>query len=159
MTGEQARLSELAEGYRQQYVLSQGDRAQRAEAEQFWWTWEAVHEGVTAGTLPVEMLDALLHLGDADAGFRGFVAAGPIEDALRYQAGVYAEAIAARCVADSVWAEAAQGVWLTDVEWAALPSELRRFIAARSTKQSVQSVKAKSGKRPSKRQGKQPRHR
>lgn len=159
MTWDEARVREVADAYQQHYALSQGDRAQRLEAEQTAWAWEAVEDGVAQGTLPLEVLDALLHHADVDEGFRGYVAAGPIEDVLRHQAELYAAAIAERCAVDPVWAEAAAGVWLSDVEWAALPPKLQRHIAAQSTGSSVEAVKAKRGKRSSKRQSKQPRRR
>jgi hypothetical protein len=149
MTWDEARVSALAEACRQQYVLSQGDHVGRAEVEQPWWAWEAVDDGVREGTLPVEVLDALLHHDGADEGFRGSVAAGPIEGALAHQAGVYAAAIAERCAADPVWAEAAAGVWLTDVERAALPSELQQYIPVPPTDSAAEVVTAKPPERPS----------
>ena len=157
MTWDQARVTEVADAYEQHYVLSQGDRAQRLEAEKTAWAWEAVEDGVTQGTLPVQLLDALLHHPGANEGFRGYVAAGPIEDALSHQPGLYAAAIAERCAADAVWADAAAGVWLSDVQWAALPPQLQRHICAQSTGSFAEAVKAKRRKRPSKRQSSQPR--
>src|SRR6476646_6299960 len=136
MTWGQARVSALAEACRKQYEVNQGGQVQRADVEGPWWAWETVDDGVKDGTLPVEVLDALLHHDDADEGFRGFVASGPVEGALAHQAGVYAGAIAERCAADPVWAEAAAGVWLTDVERAALPSERQQYIPVPPTEPS-----------------------
>ena len=128
MTWDEARVSALAEACRQQYVLSQGDHVQRAEVEEPWWAWEAVDDGVKEGTLPVEVLDALLHHDGADEGFRGYRRRRTDRGRPGPPGRASTRAIAERCAADPVWAEAAAGVWLTDVERAALPSELQQYI-------------------------------
>lgn len=98
------------------------------EADEYWWAWETVHEGVSEGTLPIGVLDALLHHQEADDEFRGYVAAGPIEDALVYQVATYGTDIAERCATDPVWVQVMGGIWVSDLEWAALPRTLQARV-------------------------------
>ena len=109
------------------------------------------------GSLPLEVIDALIHHPDG-AELRGYVAAGPIEDALTHHPATYGPMIAARCSTDAAWADTVGGVWLDDQEWSALPEDLRRRIPVRSLTGAPPPGKKARGKRPSKRQGKRPRH-
>lgn len=157
VTWDADRLTEVVDAYERYYRLSTGGRDERRSAEDYWWSWEVVTEGVTDGTLPLEVLDALVHHRNGDAEFRGYVAAGPIEDALTDHPTSYGPMIAARCSSDASWAEAVESVWLSDQEWSALPEDLRRRIPVHSINESP-PAKAGRGKKPSKRQGKRARH-
>ncbi|WP_152192453.1 hypothetical protein [Georgenia satyanarayanai] len=56
-------IAEVAHAYRTNYVLSKGDRQDRLiKAERYFWAAEAVMDASMDGTLPVELIDALLHL-------------------------------------------------------------------------------------------------
>jgi hypothetical protein len=160
VTWDASRLSEVADAYRWYYRLSTGDRSERVRADDYWWSCELVNDGVTDGSLPLEVLDALIHHADADDEFRGYVAAGPIEDALTYQPATYGPAFAARCSTDATWAETVEGVWLDDQEWSALPEDLRARIPVHSLTNMEQPPAAKKvgGRKPSKRQGRRARH-
>lgn len=158
MAWDRERISELAAAYRLHHVARQGDRDARARATEYWWAWECVHEGVLDGSLPIEVLDALVHHPEADAEFRAAVAAGPVEDALCDHITIYGGPIAARCASDMAWTEVVSGVWVDEREWQALPELLQRLIPVHAAAQPKNPAKVKRAKRPSKRQGKQPNH-
>lgn len=160
MKWDDGRVREVAKAYRRFYQLSTGDRSERGRADDYWWSWELVTDGATDGSLPVEVIDALLHHPDADDAFRGYVAAGPMEDALTYHPTTYGPAFAAKCDADSTWADTIDGVWLDDPEWSALPEVLRARIPVHSLTGVADPHPGRKprSKKPSKRQGKRPRH-
>jgi hypothetical protein len=92
------------------------------------WAYQRVRDAAAEGTLPVEVLDGLLHDPEGDAAYREFVAAGPLEDVLQLHAREYGPALARLCRRDPVWCEAMAQVWLYHGAWEALPTELRRLI-------------------------------
>ena len=146
--------TEVVASYRLQFVLSRGDKADRQAADRdHWWAWEAIEAAISDATLPVGVLDALLHDPDADDEYRAYVAAGPIEELLGKHGSAYAEPIQARCGSDSVWAWTVGNVWLGREEWLSLPTLLRGLVPEPVAAEKPQN----GGRRPSKRQGKRPR--
>lgn len=107
----------------------QGGRQGRlaATAEHFW-AVDLVIVASSAGTLPIEVIDALLSLSAHDDGFDSFVAAGPIEDVLTYHPEAYMVPIADRCRRDATWARAVGGVGLDLHTWESLPEPLPSLI-------------------------------
>lgn len=119
----------MISAYRRHYELSRGDRAARLRAEaEFWWAWKTVDEAVEGGSLPVAVVDALVCDPVGGSDYRGYVAAGPLEDLLRGHPAAYVPAFAEKARTSDAWAEALRGVWLDRAEWTALPEELRRLI-------------------------------
>lgn len=146
-------ITDVAHTYRTNYALGQGDRQERAEAaEGHFWAWETVDRAVSEGTLPIEVIDAMLHDPSGDDGYRSYVAAGPIEDMLRVQPERYTDEVAARCRVDAVWAETVGGVWLDRRTWEALPDPLRELIIEPQVPAQAERTRGNVGRRPSKRQ-------
>ncbi|MFS0699705.1 hypothetical protein AB6N24_06995 [Cellulomonas sp. 179-A 4D5 NHS] len=145
-------ITDVVRAYRTNYELGQGDRQERAEAaERHFWAWETVNGAVGEGTLPVEVIDAMLHDPSGDDGYRSYVAAGPIEDMLRRQPERYTDEVAARCRVDAVWAETVDGVWLDRRTWEALPEPLRELIIEPQLRVQAERTRVRTGRRPSKR--------
>jgi len=153
-----ARVTEVVAAIRRYRELSEGDRAARLQADEYWWAIDAVLVDTLNGTIPIDAIDAMLHHPDADNDFRGYLAAGPIEDVLIDHPATYGSAVAALCREDPIWADTVKGIWLNAQEWAALPEELRQFIPINSISSDSTPAKKTRRKRPSKRQDSQPRH-
>jgi len=153
VTWDATRLSDVADAYLKHYRLSTGDRSERERAEDYWWSYDVVTDGVTDGSLPLDVIDVLIHHPDGDDSFRGYVAAGPIEDALTHHPVSYGPMIAARCSTDATWADTVEGVWLNDHEWSALPEDLRLRIPVHSVTSPPPPGKKARAKKASKRQG------
>jgi len=157
MTWDANRTAEILRSYRLGLGLSGGDRASKQLAEsEHSWARDAVHDAVDRGDLPLTVLDAMLHDPEGDESYRGYVAAGPIEDLLADHQEAYAGAIAERCRTDPLWAQAVAGIWLDRDWWLSLPEELRRLIPEPIVV--VPEHPTRRAKRPSKRQGNRPRH-
>jgi hypothetical protein len=102
-----AERAALVDAYWKQRELSQGSRAERLEADQYFWAWETVDEAAREGAGDVvDLIDDLLHADNADP---SYVGAGPIEDLLGYHADRFANAIAERCCTDAAWRTALTG--------------------------------------------------
>lgn len=145
---------DVISAYRRYYKRSQGDREDRLRAEQEdWWAWEAVDDAVRGGTIPLTVLDALVCDPDGDSEYRAYVAAGPLEDSLKWHSDRYARPFADRGRTNDAWADALRGVWLDAAEWAALPDDLRRLVPQPATTDAAGSVRRRRVRRPSKRQG------
>jgi hypothetical protein len=121
--------AEVAAVYRRHHELSQGDRADRLRAEaDFWWAWETVDDAVQNGSLPLAVVDALVRDPEGDSDYRGYVAAGVLEDLLTEHPESYAHAFAEKARSSGAWLEALRGVWLDLAEWTVLPEELRQLV-------------------------------
>ena len=155
MSWDASREDSAIRSYRLHHVLSGGDVAERQIADRdHLWAWEAVAEAAMDGSLPLSVVDGLLHDPEADDWYRECIAAGPIEDLLSYHAARHAKSIAERCEADPVWAWTMGGVWIDREQWLTLPASLRKLVP-----EPIEQVEGhKRSKRPSKRQGKRPRH-
>lgn len=145
-------IAAAARAYSTRYALIQGDRQARADADAHFWAWQDIDESVHDGVLPIEVVDALLHVLPDDDGYLGYVAAGPIEDMLRMHPEQYTDTVAQRCREDAVWARAVGGVWLDRRTWEALPESLRPLIAEPAVPQQAVRTRTRAGRRPSKRQ-------
>jgi hypothetical protein len=99
-----AERSDLVRAYWRHRDLRRGTRAERLEADDYFWAWEAVDEAAREADDGV--LD-LLHAEHADV---GYVAAGPIEDLLNYHAERFANAVAEHCRRDAAWSTALASV-------------------------------------------------
>lgn len=153
MNSGQPRWDEVVPTYRRYYELSKGDRKDRLRADDHWWAWEAVERAVSDGSIPLPVLDALVCDPDGDSDYRGYVAAGPLEDVLKLHADTYAAAIAVRGETQDPWTEALRGVWLDPSGWSSLPESLRRIIPEPRPSGPGPSVQAPhKARRPSKRQ-------
>lgn len=142
-------ITDVVRAYRTNYALGQGDRQERAEAaERHFWAWETVDCAVREGTLPFEVIDAMLHDPLGDDRYRSYVAAGPIEDMLRTQPERYTDEVAARCRVDVVWAETVGGVWLDRRTWEALPEPLRQLIVEPQLPTQAERTRVRAGRRP-----------
>jgi hypothetical protein len=141
-----AEVAEVAAAYRRQHELSNGNREERLQADDYWWAWERVNDAATEGSAPIELLDALLCDPRADSAYRAYIAAGPLEDALRADPLRYGPLFAARCRDDELWAEAVGGAW------DALPADLQALIPEPAGLR-AKPQKIRKPKRPSKRQG------
>ncbi|RKS74132.1 hypothetical protein CLV35_2634 [Motilibacter peucedani] len=155
------RIVEVARAYRRHDALLRGSREQRLAAFDGpdLWAEDLVYEESSAGTLPVEVVDAMLHDPDGDAEFRSSVAAGPLERLLHAQPAAYAGAILERTGRDPLWVEALAGVWLDRMAWGQLAEDMRRHLPE-PPPEIAASKKDKRSRRPSKRQhphGHQPR--
>src|SRR5690554_4518268 len=115
---------DVARAYHAQYALGSGDRRERLDADEHFWAWEAINSAIFEGTLPLDVVDALLHLAPDDEAFQGYVAAGPVEDLLVTHPEKYTDAIAERCRQDGVWAQAVGNVWLDRRTWDSVPESL-----------------------------------
>jgi hypothetical protein len=153
MQWETETIAEVARAYRIYYELGQGGRQERLAAEEHhFWAWRAVSSAVMDGTLPIEVIDALLNLPPDDEAFWSYVAAGPIEDMLTTHPDQYTDAVAHRCQQHTVWARAVGGVWLDRHTWDLLPEPLRSLITRPATPQQAQRSRVRTKRRPSKRQ-------
>jgi hypothetical protein len=152
---DDAQRDDVITAYRRYYELSKGERQDRLRAEaDYWWAHEAVRDAGLDGTLPLDVLDALVGDPEGDGDYRAYIAAGPLEDLLNEHADMYADAFADRARVNALWAEALGGVWLDSATWTSLPQGLRPFIREpRSVDPSVSTPQQRTGRRPSKRQG------
>lgn len=161
VTWEGARIAQVAHAYRRHGALSTGSREQRLAAEDGpdLWAVDLVHEACDDGTLPIEVIDEMLHDPDGGGEFRGSVAAGPLEDLLHAHPAAYANVISERCRRDPLWVEALRGVWLDRPTWDQLPEQLQRYVPEpKRSSDTAEPSKHKRPRRPSKRQGPQDRH-
>jgi hypothetical protein len=147
-----AEIAETAVAFRHQHELRNGNREERLQADDYWWAWERVNDAATEGSAPIELLDVLLRDPQADAAYRAYIAAGPLEDALRADPLRYGPLFDARSHEDELWAEAVGGIWLDDAGWAALPAGLQALIPE-PARMRAKPEKTRKPKRPSKRQG------
>lgn len=145
-------IAEVARAYRTYYEFGQGSRQERLAAEEHHWAWRAVSSAVMDGTLPIEVVDALLHVPPEDEEFWSYVAAGPIEDMLTTHPDQYTDAVARRCQQDTVWARVVGGVWLDRRAWDLLPEPLRSLIPQPAIPQHAERSSVRAKRRPSKRQ-------
>jgi hypothetical protein len=150
-----AQRDDVITAYHRYYELSKGDRQDRLCAEaDYWWAHETVSDAVRDGTLPLDVLDALVGDPEGDSDYRAYIAAGPLEDLLNEHADMYADPFADRARVNGLWAEALGGVWLDSATWTSLPQGLRPFISEpRSADAAVSTPQQRIGRRPSKRQG------
>ncbi|WP_413450859.1 DUF6869 domain-containing protein [Georgenia phoenicis] len=151
-------IADVAQAYRANHSLGRGDRQARLAQEQHFWAADAVTDAAGDGTLPLELIDALLHLEPHDEALESYVAADAIEDVMRKHPGRYVAAIAERCRRDPVWARAVGGVWLDRSTWDLIPDELRALMLEPEIPQQVQRVRTRRG-RKAKRQSQRGRRR
>ncbi len=149
-------IARVATAYRRYYALAQGSRAERLEAEKGDWAYGQVTDACGDGTLPVEVLDAMLTDPDGDADYRAYVAAGPVEDLLTDHLPSYADAFTDRSRRHRVWAEALTHVWLDRDVWEQLPEQLRRLVPERAAHNEGDHEKSRP-LRARKRQSRRPR--
>lgn len=126
MAWSSEKMAELAHVLRRLVELSEGDRAQRLEAER----WEPAvlerfREEVDDGSLPLAVLDALL----AEDDLHGYLAAGPVEDLLDNHPSTYGVPIAERARQDPRWSAALGGAIVAEHALRLLPAELRRRLS------------------------------
>lgn len=130
MTWDGAQITQTADAYRRWHSLPQDTREQRLAAADAptRWAVDLVMEEALAGTLPVELLDALLTDPLGDAGYRCSVGGGLVEDVLTWHLPRYGEAIAVRARAEPVWIEALACVWLDRPLWEQPPGDAQHWV-------------------------------
>ncbi|MFB0834410.1 hypothetical protein ACX8Z9_08820 [Arthrobacter halodurans] len=123
-------VAAVAAAYHRYHLLAFSDvRAERLASDGLLWSADRIAEVLWHEPdleVVLDLLDALVHHSD-DAGFLGFVGAGPLEDALGRRADA-AEAFDARCAADPVWRQAAASVWVREDVWLGLPALLAGIV-------------------------------
>jgi hypothetical protein len=151
MTWDASRIATVARSFRLNHTLGQGDRESRQQAiAEHSWAWEAVSEEAADGSLPLEVVDAMLRDPMGDAEYRAFVAAGPIEEILSQWPDRYGEPIAARCRSDHLWSDAMHDVSLDEREARLVPIDLQVLLptVAIASEPSSSARTARHAKRP-----------
>ncbi len=124
-----AEIDDLATAYLHHWQVTSGARVSEPDERAALDTaYELVEDAVTLGTLPIEVLDALVRHPEGSPIFRFYLAAGPVEDSLTKQQDRYADELATRCRQDALWTETLSGVWLSKKQWKQLPKDLRRVV-------------------------------
>lgn len=122
-------LDELADAYWTHYRHSTStDRADRLNAEAFWWSLEAVHDLVrTDPEHAVAVLTALAHAAPDDAAL-AYLGAGPVEDLLRGGASdVVIDRVEGAAVSNDTFRKALRCAWFDEYLAPAVAQRLRRF--------------------------------